>query len=155
MTRRSLACVDGSSSADLVEEERAPVRELEQALLAIVRAREGAALVPEQLVLEDLAAERRAVERNEEVVLAGPRRVQCPRDQLLARAALAEHEDVRLVAGDARDGGVHLGHRGDLPVSPRCSSVGAATGWESCVRGLGDQPLEAREDQLGRRRAAR
>src|SRR6185295_2438521 len=59
--------------ADLVEEQRAAVGALDQALLGGDRAGERAALVAEQLALEQLAAERRAVEPDERAGAAGRR----------------------------------------------------------------------------------
>jgi len=79
--------------ADLVEQERAAVRQLELAALALVRPGEGALLVAEQLALDERLGNRRAVERDER---AGPaRRVVVDRlgDELLADAALPEDED--------------------------------------------------------------
>src|SRR5512139_1909327 len=55
----------GPELADLVEEERASVGELEPAALALGRAGERALLVAEQLALEQLLAQRRAVDRHE------------------------------------------------------------------------------------------
>src|SRR5213078_4387904 len=62
--------------------------------LGLHRAREGAALVAEELRLQELLGQRGAVHRDER--LGGPRavRVHGPRDQLLARARLAADEDV-------------------------------------------------------------
>src|SRR5690606_24282601 len=51
--------------ADLVEEERAPLRELHLAGHAAVRAGEGAALVAEELALDELHGERRPVDDDE------------------------------------------------------------------------------------------
>ena len=54
--------------ADLVEEERAAVGQLEAPGLLAVGAGEGAALVAEQLALEQRLGQRRAVERDEGAV---------------------------------------------------------------------------------------
>src|SRR5262245_16759860 len=78
--------------ADLVEEERAAVRELEAAGLARRRARERALLVAEQLALEERLGNRRTVDLDEGPARAAAARVQRARDDLLARAALAGHE---------------------------------------------------------------
>ena len=51
--------------AHLVEQQRAAVRQLELAELARRRAGERAALVAEELALEQLARQRRAVDRDE------------------------------------------------------------------------------------------
>jgi hypothetical protein len=61
--------------ADLVEKDRAAVRDLEQALLVLVRARERAAHVAEQLALEQRVGQRGAVLRHEALALARPRSV--------------------------------------------------------------------------------
>ena len=75
--------------ADLVEEDRAVVRCLEEARARADGARERALLVTEQLRLEQALRERRAVDRHER--LAAPVRgaVQRVRDALLADAAHA------------------------------------------------------------------
>ena len=75
--------------ADLVEEDRAAVRDLEQALLVGVRAGEGAAPVAEELALEQRVGQRGAVLRDEALVLARARVVDGARDQVLAGAGLA------------------------------------------------------------------
>ena len=78
--------------ADLVEHQRAGVRLLELADARGRGAGEGAALVPEQLALEELGRQRRAVHLDERPV--APRRplVDGARDQLLADAALAANQ---------------------------------------------------------------
>ena len=67
-TRSTLACADSDHVADLVEEDRAAVGHLEQAPLARARAGEGAALVAEQLALDQLGRDRRAVDLDERLV---------------------------------------------------------------------------------------
>src|SRR5690606_14608997 len=78
--------------ADLVEEERAAVRLLEQARLVARRVGERAAPVPEELALEQVLGDGAAVDRDE-----GPRPARRPGveragDELLADAALAGDE---------------------------------------------------------------
>ncbi len=97
--------------ADLVEKQCPAVGELEQTALELARAAERATLVAEELVLDNLAAERGAVQRYEQVPTAGTARVERAGDQLLTGAALAEEEDVRLVARDLPDGLVHAAQR--------------------------------------------
>ena len=58
--RSSLACSAGRHLADLVEEHRAAVGGFEQALLLHARIGERAALVAEELALEQLLGQRRA-----------------------------------------------------------------------------------------------
>jgi hypothetical protein len=84
--------------AHLVEEERAAVGELEEALLVFGRAREAALLVSEELALEEVLGHGRAVLRDEELVLAVGPVVHRARDELLARAGLAldEHRHARV-----------------------------------------------------------
>ena len=64
-TRRSLACSGERHLADLVEEERAAVGQLERALRVARRAGERAALVAEQLALEQRLGEGGAVDGDE------------------------------------------------------------------------------------------
>src|SRR5207247_6481196 len=96
---------------DLVEEEGAAVRELELALSLHVRAGVGAALVAEQLGLQQGVGDRAAVDRDERPVAPRAVRVNGPRQELLARSALAlnQHGDVgpRYPAHDRED----LAHR--------------------------------------------
>ena len=83
--------------ADLVEEERAAVGDVEEALPVGDGAGEGAAAVAEELALEDALGERRTVDRHEEPVAPVARRVDGARDELLAGAgfALDEHRGGR------------------------------------------------------------
>ena len=82
--------------ADLVEEDRAGVRLLELADPRRRGAGERALLVAEQLALEELRGQRRAVDLDERPVLARRPLVDGAGHQLLADAALAadEHRDV-------------------------------------------------------------
>src|SRR5947208_1155660 len=73
---------------DLVEEEGAAVRELELALSLHVRAGVGAALVAEQLGLQQGVGDRAAVDRDERPVVSRAVRVDGARQELLARSAL-------------------------------------------------------------------
>ena len=94
--RRILACSAERQVADLVEEERAAMRQLEAARLARGGAGERALLVAEQLRLEQRLGNRRAVDRDERSVGARAQRVQRAREQLLAGAALAFEEHGRV-----------------------------------------------------------
>src|SRR5262249_34015812 len=75
--------------ADLVEEERAAVRQLELSRLSRRGSREGPFFVTEELGLEQILGNRRAVDGDKRAV--GPRaeRVQRPGEELLARPALS------------------------------------------------------------------
>ena len=89
---------------DLVEEERAAVRFLEQPAPLDGRAGEGAAGVPEELGVDQLVGQCGAVERDKRPA-AGADRVDGPGHQLLADAALAFDEDRERRRGDLRQGG--------------------------------------------------
>src|SRR6266851_3754218 len=77
----------------LVEEERPAVGHLEEAGLVARRAGERALDVPEELALQQLVVQRRAVLRHELLVLARAVEVERAGDQLLAGAVLAMHQD--------------------------------------------------------------
>src|SRR5215813_11659661 len=78
--------------AHLIEEDRAPVRLLEQARLVSDGARERAPLVPEELGLEKRGSERRAVHGNERLVTEVRVAVNRTRHQLFTRAGLSPDE---------------------------------------------------------------
>jgi hypothetical protein len=100
--------------ADLVEEQRAAIGLLEAAAPRRLRAGEGAALVAEELALEQVLRDGRGVDGDERAA----RRAGCAcagaRDELLARARLSgdEHRDDALA--QAADGAEHVLHRGGL-----------------------------------------
>ena len=98
--------------ADLVEEQRAAMGELDLALGGLDRAGEGALLVAEQLGLEQVLGDRGAVDRDEAAAAAPARLVDAAGEQLLAGAAGAEqhHRDVGI--GDPLDGARDLRHFG-------------------------------------------
>ena len=79
--------------ADLVQEQGALVRRLEEPVLETVGAREGAALVAEELALEEGVLERAAVDDRQGRGRARAVGVERPGDQLLAGAALALDQD--------------------------------------------------------------
>src|SRR5262249_29735380 len=108
---KELGLRGGVHRADLIEEQGAAIGELEQAALELAGAGERAAVMAEKLILDDVGAERGAVQRHEKVLAPGAMRVERSGDQLLAGAALAEEEDVRLVARDLPDKVVHAPHR--------------------------------------------
>src|SRR5262245_6190467 len=78
--------------AELVEEQRAAVRHLEQARPFAVGAGERAALVAEQLALHQLLGQRAAVDRDERALAALRPAVDLARDDLLAGARLADQQ---------------------------------------------------------------
>ena len=71
-TRSSLACSAERHLADLVEQHRAAVGELELADPRRLRAGERALLVAEQLALEQLGRQRRAVDLDERLSARAP-----------------------------------------------------------------------------------
>ena len=96
--------------ADLVEEQRATLGLLEAAAPHRLRAGESAALVAEQLAFQQVARDRRGVQRDERPALARAVLVQRTRDDFLAAARFArdEHRDVGLA--QPSDGAEHLLH---------------------------------------------
>ncbi len=115
--------------ADLVEEERAAGGELEPARLGRDRAGEGAALVAEQLTLDQLLRDGRAVHLDERLAAARRVVVQRAGDELLAGAALPRDEHRGGAVGHA------LEHRVDL-VQPRGAADDAEARARDEVRGL-------------------
>ena len=89
--------------ADLVEQQRAPLGHLEEAFLVQRRARERALLVAEELRLDQIFGDRRAVDLDERPLRPLAVVVDGVGDQFLARAVLALDEDVRLARRDALD----------------------------------------------------
>src|SRR5207244_156110 len=87
--------------AHLVEQNGPAMGELELAELPRGGAGERAPLVAEELALEQLARQRRAVDGDERLGPARPRLVHVACDELLAGAALAFEEDRRSAAGHA------------------------------------------------------
>src|SRR5206468_11420247 len=85
---------------DLVQEPRAAVGELEPALLRLDRAAERAALVAEQLALDQVPGDRGAVDLDERSGRAPRQLVDRVRDQLLAGAVLAGDEHPALRGAD-------------------------------------------------------
>ena len=117
--------------ADLVEEQRAAVGELEAAAArGLDGAGERALLVAEELREEQRLDEGRAVDRDEGARGALARPVDRLRHELLARAALAAHEHAAARGGDALDGQVKAADRGvvsdELPrrLAGRTTAVG-------------------------------
>ena len=116
--------------ADLVQEDRPAVRQLEPAEPSRVGAREGAALVAEQLRLHERLRDGRDVDGDERRVLALAPAVDRARHQLLARAALAGDEHGGGRRRDLRDQLVearHLGMPAHQPLEPD-GGLGAAAG---------------------------
>ena len=100
--------------ADLVEEERPAVGLLPLALAVLEGARERPLHVAEELALDELLGDRGAVDLDERARGARRGAVQRPRDELLARPALAGDEDARVRGARPRDLGLQARHRGAL-----------------------------------------
>jgi hypothetical protein len=89
--------------ADLIEEDRAAVGQLEPPAAPRVGAREGPLLVAEQLRFDQLLGNGRAVHLDERALAPGRKCVDGPRHQLLAAAVLAVDEDAAVGGGGHRD----------------------------------------------------
>ena len=117
------------------------LRELELADAGGAGAGEGAALVAEQLALEQVGRQRRAVDLDER--LGPPRRaaVQLAGDHFLADAALAAQQHADVAVGDALDHRHHRLHRraGAPATAARPAGSSASLGAEA--RDLGAQRL--------------
>ena len=98
--------------ADLVEEQRAAVRRLDLADHARVGAGVRAALVAEQLALDERGRQRRAVDVDERRLAPRAVDVDRAREQALAGAGLAVEQHGRVGLRRAHDHLVHRGHRG-------------------------------------------
>ena len=85
---------------DFVEQQRAAIGLLEFADAASERAGEGALLVAEQLGLQEVIRDRRAIDGNERLPGAGRAGVQVARQHFLAGAALAGDQHGGVGAGD-------------------------------------------------------
>ena len=110
--RSSLAWRAGRHLADLVEEHGAAVGGLEQAPLLLTRVGERAALVAEQLALEQLLGQRRARDVDERAGRAVAVVVDGLRGEVLAGAGLAgEQHGRRRAGGDARQQRLDALHR--------------------------------------------
>ncbi len=111
--------------ADLVDEQRAPVRLHEGAVARRVRAGEGAARVTEQLALDERRRHCRAVEHDERPLGARAARVDGLGADLLAGAGLAVDQDGAVRRGRARQQREDLTHRQRAPdQAPEAIAVG-------------------------------
>jgi hypothetical protein len=118
-TRRSCTCIFGLISPISSRKSVPPVRLLEEPALLAVRPREASALVAEELALEDRLGKGRAVDGDEGLGRARALGVDGARDELLARAALADDEHRGGRRRDLRDRLVDAEHRGALPTMAR------------------------------------
>ena len=130
-TRSTLACVFGAHVADFVEEDRAAIGLLELADLLLGRAGERALLVAEQLRLDQLLGNRRAVHLHEALAAAQAVAVDRARDELLADAALALDQHGRVGRRRPADGAP----------SPACSAGALADHLVPDFDGLLERPV--------------
>src|SRR5262249_1129648 len=84
--------------SQLVQEERAAVRQLKAARPVAQRTSEGAPQMAEELTFEDLARHGTAVHRDERATRAAAAFVDLSRRELLASARLSENQDGRVGA---------------------------------------------------------
>src|SRR5215471_12544645 len=78
--------------ADLVQEDRAGIREFEASYLAGEGAREGALLMPEEFTLDERRGQGRTVDFDQRPVFARTAVVNGPRDEFLARTRFAQDQ---------------------------------------------------------------
>src|SRR5262245_17381743 len=114
----------GPQGADLVEEQGAPLCQLELSELPLVGSGERAPLVAEQLGLDERLGDRRGIDGDERPVAPRALMVDSARHQLLASTALAGDQHGRRRRGDLRDQTVQLLDRG-MPADDLVEIVGA------------------------------
>ena len=118
--------------ADLVEEKRASVGGLDETEAALGRAGERAALMTEQLALEERVRDRAAIDDDEWLLAACRQAVDQPGHQLLAGSALALNQH----------GGI--GRRHTLHASEQRAHAGAGRHQRRGARLAAHQPLQRR-----------
>src|SRR5262249_20879253 len=96
--------------ADFIEEDGPRVGHFELARSSLVRTRERAALMAEQLAFQQALRNRRAVHRHERCAPASRLEMNRAGDEILAGAALAEQQYGRIVGDDAPDKLIHFLH---------------------------------------------
>ena len=97
--------------SDLVEEQRSGAGVLERAPAQAIRTRERASLVAEELALDELLGQCRAVHGDQRGFRAGSSSMQLARHQFLARPALAHDQDTARNRRNARDRITQRPHR--------------------------------------------
>ena len=134
--------------ADLVEKERAAIRELEAPELGLDCPGKRALLMAKELALEQRLGERSAVDLDEGPFLSLAAVVNGSGDELLAGTTLAPHEDRGVGSRDLLDGLEDLLHR-HCPAHQVCEAI-APFGLVSEVVVLGLQlvPVATRTAQL-------
>src|SRR3989304_1874542 len=125
----------GRHVPDLVEKKGPPVRHFElPGLPPLLRAGEGPLLVAEQLRLEELRGNGRAVELDERAAVAGARCVDRVREKLLPRPGLAPEEDGRVLPRGAQRFFLGRRDRGPFADDVRKGGFGAPPGGEALSR---------------------
>src|SRR5262245_66267392 len=89
--------------ADLIGKQGSPFRPLESAWLASERPGEGSFLVSEQLTLDQIRIERRAIDVHERPICAATGPVYAARDKLFAGPWLANDKDAQVDARGNQD----------------------------------------------------
>ena len=137
--------------ADLVQEDRPEMGLFELADASRRRAGEGALLVAEQLALEQLRRQRRAIHLHERLAAARRALVNRAGDELLADAAFAANQHGDVAVGDLIDDERHLLHRWTvapaderlaLIVAQLASEIGELAHEAGALDGLLDRDVE-------------
>src|SRR5262249_39752197 len=128
----------GVEIADFVDEERSAVRLLEEAAVLRERAGEGAALVSEELALDQRRRDGGAIEDDERPRGARPGFVERLGERLLARARLALDDDRHVALGDPLAREVQPAHLEARPED--ATELHAVGGLRSALR---QAPLDA------------
>ena len=148
-----MACRPSGQLADFVEEQRAPIRDLELAQLALRGAGERAALVAEELGFEQRIGNGGAVDGDKRPVRARAQRVQRARKQFLAGAALAFEQHRRVGAGRALDLLRHVPHHGGFADDRRrAATLGELLLEQRVFRDqppLRERPLDHQQQMVG------
>ena len=139
--------------ADLVEEQHAAGRQLDLARLGLLRARERAALVAEQLRLEQLLRQGGAIQGDERSGSCARHAMDEPRDDFLAGAGLAGHQHGRIGRGDLRRLAQHLAPFGRLSDDPQAGRP-PSDGRRLAVRPTSTRCARASVDVMGDRPTA-
>ena len=134
---------------DLVEEQRAAVRTLEEALMLTFGPREAALLMPEQLALNQIGGDGTAVDGDERPIAAPAEVMHGARNELLAGPALSGDEHAECRAGHPRDLLVHRFHRRRAaPQVAELPAVLPARAQSRDFRSQSRRPHHAREDAV-------
>ena len=96
--------------ADLIQEQRPALGELEATESSRERSRECALLVTEEFALQEVRRDRTAIDRNERMPSSTGEFVDMPRHHLFARARFAENQHARIERSDLLDQPVYVAH---------------------------------------------